>query len=231
MGLFAIFKKKHTTRHVPNKNDASQVISSLEKADDLGEIANILVSSGVISEKVETGKNSFGEDLQRLTPNGELPFGWVSYYRDFTERQEKKIDATWNKVYSSSTAKEKIDAYKRYFSTVKSVGTTCKKAGECHYKWFCENILESTWYKQQLEQYQKFENEAPAIMKRDGLLQNLGPEVMKRIVENDGILQTDLIKMFDPIIKDDISKLLRNLEQGNVITREKSGRTYKIYKK
>ena len=72
--------------------------------------------------------------------------------------------------------------------------------------------------------------QAPELIKREELLKNIGPEVMRKIVENDGILQTDLIKMFDPIIKDDISKLLRNLEQGNVITREKSGRTYKIYK-
>ena len=73
--------------------------------------------------------------------------------------------------------------------------------------------------------------QAPELIKREELLKNIGPEVMRKIKENNGILQTDLIKMFDPMIKSDISTLLRNLEQGNVIIREKSGRTYKVYKK
>ena len=230
MGLFDIFKKKHTTRHVTNKNDAERVVSSSEKADDLGEIANILVSSEVISGKVEKGKNSFGEDLQRLTPNGELPFGWVAYYKDFVDEQNQKIDALWRDVYTATTTTKKIEAYRKYFDEISHIAVLCKESGECHFKWFCENIIETQWYNKQFAEYQELKQQAPELIKREELLKNIGPEVMRKIVENDGILQTDLIKMFDPIIKDDISKLLRNLEQGNVITREKSGRTYKIYK-
>ena len=112
MGLLDIFKKRHTPRHISNKNDANQAISSLEKADDLGEIANVLVSSGVISGKVEKGKNSFGEDLQRLTQNGELPFGWVAYYKDFVDEQNQKIDTLWKDVYTATTTTKKIEAYR-----------------------------------------------------------------------------------------------------------------------
>lgn len=231
MGLFDIFKKKHTTRHVPNKNDANQVISSLEKANDLGEIANILVSSGVINEKVEKGKNSIGEDLQRLTQNGELPFGWVAYYKDFVNEQNQKIDTLWKDVYTATSTTKKLEAYRKYFDEISHIAVLCKESGECHFKWFCENIIETQWYNKQFAEYRKLKQQAPELIKREELLKNIGPEVMQKIKENNGILQTDLIKMFNPIVKDDISKLLRNLEQGNVITREKSGRTYKIYKK
>lgn len=107
----------------------------------------------------------------------------------------------------------------------------CKESGDCHFKWFCENIIETQWYNKQFAEYRKLKQQAPELIKREELLKNIGPEVMRKIKENNGILQTDLIKMFDPMIKSDISTLLRNLEQGNVIIREKSGRTYKVYKK
>lgn len=99
--------------------------------------------------------NSVGEDLTRLTPEGELPWGWISHYSDFVKAQENLIDDQWKNVYNAKGTDSEVDAYKAYFDVVNDVGETCKQTGECHYKWFCEYIIGSGWYEEQVKKYKK----------------------------------------------------------------------------
>ncbi len=233
MWLFDLLKGKKESK--PNgkgaipeetKAEPKAVSDELEKANNLGDIAKIMLDNDVIGSPVDDNHNTLDEDLQHLSQDGELPLGWVYYFRDFISQQEKQIDAKWNKVYAAPSVKDKIDAYKRYFSTIESVGNTCKKAGECHYKWFCENILESTWYNQQINEYRRFEVESPELIKRDELLATLEPDIMNKLKGCEGVLQSDFIKLFDPLIKKDVSDFLYNADKYGKIKRTKSGRSY-----
>lgn len=208
------------------KVELDTVLNELEEANNLGDIAKIVAENGLISTPTDENHNTFGEDLRHLSEDGELPFGWVYYYEDFISTQEKKIDTKWSAVYSAITTREKLDAYKVYFNTIDKIGRTCKKAGECHYKWFAEYILDSDWYNQQIKRYREFEIEAPELIKRDELLLTLDSDIMNKLQECEGILQSDFIKLFDPVIKKDVSDFLYNADKYGKIKRTKSGRSY-----
>lgn len=217
MGLFDIFKKKKRPE---------TVINELENAEDFVTIAKILAENDLISTPKDEHHNTFGDDLRHLTPDGELPWGWVSYYKDFIKCQEAKIQKAWDKVYSCKSTTQKLDAFKKYFAAVSRIGDLCKKTGECHYKWFCECIIGSVWYNDQMKDYRQLEIDAPELIRREKLLETLETDVMEKLNENNGILQSNFIKMFDPVIKNDISSFLYYAEKYGKIKRTKSGRSY-----
>lgn len=217
MGLLDIFRKK---------KQREAVLDELEHAEDLGTIAAILSDNNLISVPQDEYHNTFGDDLRHLTPDGELPWGWVHYYQDFTSQQERKIDNKWKTVYSAASTQEKLDAFRKYFDTVTKVGEVCRNTGECHYKWFCENIIGSQWYNDQLDQYEQLKHKAPSLIKREKLLANLEADIMIRLHECNGILQSDFIRTFDPLIKSEVSSFLYEADKAGKIKRTKSGRSY-----
>lgn len=97
--------------------------------------------------------NSFGEDMNHLTKDGELPWGWVTHQKDFIKSQEKIIDTAFENVLSAKNTSDKIAAYESYFGIVHSVGETCRNTGETHYEWFRYYILTSQWYMDQKKNY------------------------------------------------------------------------------
>lgn len=226
MGLFDFFRKKKPEPCQEPQKTKAEFMSELEQADSLGSIATVLAENNIISKPIDENHNTFGEDLQHLTPDGELPFGWVYYYQQFTSQQEKKIDMKWKAVYSATSTQSKLEAYEKYFGTVARVESVCKKAGECHYKWFCENILGSDWYKTQVVRYEEFKIAAPNLIRRDTLLETLEHDIMSKLQECDGMLQSEFVKLFDPLIKKDVSDFLYNAERYGRIKRTKSGRSY-----
>lgn len=59
-------------------------------------------------------------------------------------------------------------------------------------------------------------------------VENLRERVITVLTDNPGILQTDVYKHFNPLVKGDVSKILADLSKDNTIERVKSGRTYSI---
>lgn len=217
MGLFDVFKKKKRPE---------SVLSELNQAEDFGTIAKTLSENKIISEPKDGFHNSFGDDLRHLTEDGELPLGWVGYYQDFIGLQQGKIDAKWKTVYSAGLTQDKLDAFREYFAIIAKIGDECREAGECHYKWFCEDVIESVWYNNQLKDYKRLKADAPALIKHEKLLSNLESDVIAKLQECNGILQSDFLKTFDPLIKDDVSAFLREADRLGKIKRTKSGRSY-----
>ena len=223
MGLFDLFKNK---KQPEPKKEPQQVLKELEAAEDFGTIAKILAENNLISKPKDEFHNVFGEDIRHLSYDDNLPWGWEYYYKDFVEKQQKKIDAKWNAVYACRLTTDKLEAYKKYFDTISGIGTLCQKTGECHYKWFCEAILGSVWYNDHLEKYERLKIEAPDLIKHEKLLETLETDVMSKLAECEGVLQSDFIKMFDPVIKADVSSFLYQAEKSSKIKRTKSGRSY-----
>lgn len=57
----------------------------------------------------------------------------------------------------------------------------------------------------------------------------LEDRVIAILRKNSSILQTDIYKIFDPIVQNDIQSILYFMAKDGRITREKSGRTYMIH--
>lgn len=102
-------------------------------------------------------KNFAGERLDRLTADGELPFGWVVHNKKFIDEQEQKIYRQMSRIGDAKGNVEKLAAFRDYFDTVDEVGKFCKKKGPCQYKWFTYYIIESQWYNDTVKDYRQLQ--------------------------------------------------------------------------
>lgn len=64
---------------------------------------------------------------------------------------------------------------------------------------------------------------------KDKELKYLSQKIEDIIIRNPEILQSDLYKDFDPMLKDEISTIIYYWNKEEKVVREKSGRTYKLF--
>ena len=87
------------------------------------------------------------DDLEHLTKDGELPWGWHSQNKEFTE----KINAEYSFFLNlwldsrSKSPKEQYSALKSFVTYLEDLEKLCKAKGECFEFWFYE-ILSSKPY-------------------------------------------------------------------------------------
>ncbi len=110
---------------------------------------------GLLNLFMRKPTNSSGERLDRLTPDGELPWGWVTHNKGYTDAVEAVIQLHWDRVVETKDKEAKCHAYRDYFKAVQTIGEGCEKDGEFQYKCFCEYIIKSEWYNYQLKEYSK----------------------------------------------------------------------------
>lgn len=216
MGLFGFGKKKH----------AEKVLKELKDANDLGQIATALTKNGVISKPKGKNHNTFGQRLDVLTPDGDLPFGWVSYYEDFVKEQTDRINKAYEPIYSARKTSDKLSYFKKYFEVVNSVGEYCKEKGETYYKWFSYYIIESTWYGEQVSSYRQLTADAPKLIEHEKWFEQLETKIEKLLPVCDGKLQSEFVKAFEHNEQDYVRFYLSRAEKDGRIQRTKSGRSY-----
>ena len=110
---------------------------------------------GLFDFFVKKPTNSSGERLDRLTPDGELPWGWVVHNKGYIEAVETAIQLHWDRVLEAKDTEVKYHAYRESCQGVQTIGSGCEQDGECQYKWFCEYVIKSDWYDYQLREYSK----------------------------------------------------------------------------
>lgn len=189
-----------------------------------------------------TDVNSFGEPLDRLTAEGELPWGWVTHNKTFVDKIQNEYSHFLN-TWLVSRSQEPL----RYFESLKSfvlyledIEHLCQSKGECFVFWFNEilssksylderrkdlNYLQSN-FKQIEEDYKrkKLEDEDRArkvIEMRDTVIQ--------RLKSNDGILQSDFWKLYDEADRGAVQDIVYSLIQQGKVEREKSGRSFILH--
>lgn len=106
------------------------------------------------------GKNCVGERLDRLTADGDLPFGWVAHNKQFVDAQQNKINQQLAEVGDAKGNAAQLEAFRAYFNTVDEVGRYCKKKGPCHYRWFTYYIIESQWYNNTIRDFRNLQKKA-----------------------------------------------------------------------
>lgn len=87
------------------------------------------------------------DDLLHLTPEGELPWGWHSRNKEFTERTNKEYSHFLNTWLDSRTKspKEQYEALKSFVLYLEDLEKLCISKGECFEFWFYE-VLTSKGY-------------------------------------------------------------------------------------
>lgn len=178
---------------------------------------------------------TYGSD--ELDENGELPLGWVGRHHDELKNMEENVtDHVKAARDSSKPVDERIVEYETAIDMYNAMRERFVAAGECYAKYFsdmwehCHNSRRADFVyidpiKEELAQLRKnYEN----LKKRDSLLTTLDAELIDYIKNSGRVLQTDVYKSFDPVLKTDIKDRLYTWSKEGRILREKSGRSYLV---
>lgn len=216
-------------------------IFNIFKKNPKAKIAFEPVAKGAIKEKTTVKEymkthnvNSFNEPLDKLV-DGDLPWGWTAHNKDFTDKISKEYSyflQAWVDARNKSP-KELYSALKSFVLYMEDVEKTCKEKGECFEFWFDEILTGKDYLKkrkQELENLSANLSESQnEYEQKQKLLSNLDVSLLNFLQSNDGILQKDVYKHFDPLIKSEIQSVLYEWDKAGKIKRVKSGNTYKIF--
>lgn len=237
MGLFDIFKKKAVQQQCKepddfNPLDANSVIGYIKANKPDATTQDV---TDIFSKLAEPE-----EDQDHLTPEGDLPWGWHKVHEKEIARyaaQYQKMWSAWRDSRFSSPAEHlaALEAFVNYMNRAKK---SLAKKGECFNYWrdelFTDDFLErlSNELDKMKENVQVLEEEyeAKQTFERD-VLPRLEKELLRIVKEQPGILQKDIYKLFPPIAKSYIQEKLYFAEKARKIVREKSGNTYKLFRK
>ena len=230
MGLFDILKK--------NKKE------NAEKGD-----FDILSGSGMLEYIRSNLKNPSDEnvlkvldnlskpddDLEHLTADGELPWGWHSYNRHITDNINGEYSYflnTWLDARKKSP-KELYSALKSFVLFLEDVEKLCKSKGECFEFWYYKVLTSPDYLQKRKEELYSLEANLDQLQNEYNVKQQnligLEAKVIQKLIENDGILQTDFVKLFHPSVKNEITEKLYYLDKAGKLVRQKSGRSYILH--
>lgn len=177
-----------------------------------------------------TNTNSFGEPLGRLTLEGELPWGWIYANREFTEQTENEY-----RSFSDALIEAKKQGVKEYHAALRSlvmymedVKKLCESKGECFAEWATIMVANPATLDKHKEELEYYNQNIGELLKREQKMKTLQADVLKVIVENPGILQTDVLKLFPSDMKPHVKNEIYQLWENQKIERVKEGRTYSL---
>ena len=166
--------------------------------------------------------------------DADLPFGWVAHNKEFIEPIEKEFSYFMNNWIDArnKSPKELYSALKSFVRYMEDVKKLCSSKGET-FKCWCNTILIKDEYfnirKEELEDLStKWVEMQKEYELKQKLLSTLPSDLMDFLNDNNGILQSDVYKHFNPIAKLEIQSLLYEWGETGKIKKEKSGRSYKI---
>lgn len=184
----------------------------------------------------------FDFKLKHLTKEGELPWGWHSHTKEFTDKIKNEY-SVFLTLYIESKAKAPKIQYQALKSLVvylEDVEKLCKSKDECFEFWFYE-ILTSRDYLPNLKEelrhlvtnmdslQEEYELKAWKEKEKQKKIIEMKADVIRLLKENDGILQSDFWKLFDDeICKMAASDIVYSLIKDGKIERIKSGRSFTL---
>jgi hypothetical protein len=176
-------------------------------------------------------------DFEHLTKEGDLPWGWYTHTKEFTNKINNEYSYFLNMWLESRTKSplEKYSALKSFVVYLEDTERLCKSKGECFEFWFYETLASKDYIeKRKIELDQlttNFDELQSNHNKRNKEVSNLDERVIKTLKEHPNILQTDFIKLFDPIVQPDVREKLYWLDKSGKLERTKSGRSYVLHYK
>lgn len=135
MGFLDFLKKKETQNgaksSAPVKNNENVKITFTETIN------------GKTSEVSVQSDETFQTDFEHLTEEGELPWGWVTRNKAFTEKIQSEYSYFLN-VWLDSRKKapmEQYSALKSFVMYLEDAERLCKSKGECFEWWFYNDLV------------------------------------------------------------------------------------------
>lgn len=227
MGLFDLFKKKETKKEtitdfnpLNGDNLVNYIRSNLKKPTD----ENVL--------KVLEQVTKPDDDLEHLTPDGELPWMWHSVNKEILEQLNTEYSYFLNLWLDArkKSPKEQYSALKSFVIYLEDVQKLCKQKGECFEFYFNEVLTAPGYLEARKEELHELTVNLDELQqnyyKKTTLLSVLDNEIIQKLQDNDGILQADFIKLFDECVHNEVSSKLYFMAKSGELKRTKAGRSY-----
>lgn len=171
-------------------------------------------------------------DFEHLTKDGELPWGWIYRNKEFTD----KIDGEYSyflRMWLDSrnrSPKEHYAALKSFVLYLEDAEKLCKSKGECFETWFYELIAPKEYIDKRIKELDELTANLDSLQAdfemRNDQLADLENRIVKMLIDNPEILQSDFVKLFDPLVQNDVREKLYFMDKSGKLERTKSGRSY-----
>lgn len=171
------------------------------------------------------------KDLTHLE-DGDLPWGWLYQNKEFISERETEYSYFLDNWIASryGEPKKQYETLKSFVLYLEDVEKLCKKKGECFQFWFSEILTTPTYLQERKKELKELEENFDRLQsqyeERQAELFNLDEKIIKKLKENQGILQSDFVKTFNPLIQNEVRDKLYHLEQEGKLQKTKSGRSY-----
>jgi hypothetical protein len=176
-----------------------------------------------------------GQQLDKLTADGQIPYGWFYANREFTKEVQSHYDYFLNEYINAKKEEKGIravrSALKSFIVYMEDVERICASKGECFVEWSKLSICNPTAMESYRNDLKEIEDNLEELIEKENLIKWLKSELLKIVQEEPGVYQPDIYKRFDVELKPEVSNQLYLLYAKGLITREKSGRSYKLYTK
>lgn len=177
--------------------------------------------------------NCMGEDLDCLTPEGKLPFGWYYANKQFTQKIEGEY-RNFSTAYIEATKKGALAEYEALISLIlymEDAKRLCSTLGECYVEWASVMVANPDELASLKDRLKYLEENMDDLLKRERMIKHLKTDLLHIITDEPGVIQSDLYRRFDASMKNHIYNELYMMETNGAIIREKSGRSYKLFAK
>ena len=162
-----------------------------------------------------------------------FPSGFFYENRHFLKEIEDNFHYFQDEYISAKKQEKGIQAVrvalKSFIVYMEDVERICASKGEPFVNWSKLSICNEASMESYRNDLKKIEDNLEELIKKENLLNWLKPELLNIIIEEPGIYQPDIYKRFDAELKPEVSNQLYLLYANGLITREKSGRSYKLY--
>lgn len=230
MGFSNLFKQKKKKQPQEDFNilSAKGLINYVKSNIDDPSEKNVLKAVQEIAQP--------DKDQDHLTEEGELPWGWRTVHKPFVDKisGEYKIYLDLWLESRNKSPFEQHAALKQFVQFMNDTRKLCESKGECHLEWF-KDCATDDYIKARSDELAKLEanleNSQAQYALRKSMIRSLDNEIMNKLRENDGILQSEFVKMFDPVVQKDVSEKLYYMSNEKKLIRTKSGRSYKLHLK
>lgn len=188
---------------------------------------------GFIKNAMAKSVSAHTEEINKIDRACDLPSGWLYANRKFTEmsmEQYHYFESAFFKVgKENGGVRAKHAALKSLVIYMEDLKKVCESKGEWFVRWYSLFIADSDILTSRQEQLKHMEENMDELIQKEKLAKQMKVDLLNIIKEEPGIVQSDLYKRFDAQLKGDVSSELYRLSASGVITREKSGRSYKLY--
>jgi hypothetical protein len=163
----------------------------------------------------------------------DLPSGWLYENRKFTqissERHHHLLSEVSNARKEKKGVRAEYAALKSLVPFLEDQKKVCESRGTNFVRWYSLFVADSDTLAFHRDRLNEMEDNLDELIRKENLSKKLKKELVDIIKKEPGVVQADLYKRFDAELKGDISTELYSLSASGVITREKSGRSYKLY--